>query len=398
MTLNYDFNRHWQVGATVDMTQTKANYPGTTQAPLLDMWTYVKRGTASLRVSNHYNIVNGGLQVYGNWGRNRVDDGHAPTAEPTDYIFNSTDYNVGFTLYETVNPWRDNDLSAGVDFVHWGGHNWNAGKETGERSAEFRHCINEIAGYIMMQQGFWHDLLSLNAGVRLQHSGQYGNEWIPQAGFILKPYKGGSLRFNFAKGFRAPNMRELYLYMPANPDLKPEYSLNYDVEFRQILLDGRLNFGLSLFFIDGKDMIQMEMIDGRRKNMNVGRFINKGFEIDAAWRIARDWNISANYSYLHTDAKILGAPKNKLNAELNYTPRSWEFTVQNENIWSLYTGDPAGNHSYSLLNLKAAYTYGTRVPITFFVKADNITNKHYEVIYGCPMPGITLMGGVQVKF
>ncbi len=92
------------------------------------------------------------------------------------------------------------------------------------RSSEFKGSENEIAGYVMMQQGLWNDLLSLNAGVRLQqHGSQYGNEWVPQAGFILKPYAGGSLKFSFGKGFRAPNLRELYLYPPANADLKPEY-------------------------------------------------------------------------------------------------------------------------------------------------------------------------------
>ena len=61
-------------------------------------------------------------------GRNWVDDGYAPDATPTDYIFNSTDYNMGFTLYQTLNLWQGNDLSAGIDFMHWGGHVWNTGK------------------------------------------------------------------------------------------------------------------------------------------------------------------------------------------------------------------------------------------------------------------------------
>ena len=59
-------------------------------------------------------------------------------------------------------------------------------------------------------------------------------------------------KFSFGKGFRAPNLRELYLYPPANADLKPEYMWNYDVEFRQWLFDNRFNIGLSFFFIDGK--------------------------------------------------------------------------------------------------------------------------------------------------
>ena len=62
-----------------------------------------------------------------------------------------------------------------------------------------------------------------------------------------------------------------------------------------------------------------------------------------------------------------------------------------------YNGD-RGVESYSLLNFRAAYTLGSKVPVTLSVKLDNITNKHYQIIYGCPMPGTTILGGVEFKF
>ena len=63
-----------------------------------------------------------------------------------------------------------------------------------------------------------------------------------------------------------------------------------------------------------------------------------------------------------------------------------------------YVSSDGSSMNYSLLNLRAAYTFDRTVPVTIFVKVDNITNKHYEIIYGCPMPGTTLMGGVEFKF
>ena len=69
------------------------------------------------------------------------------------------------------------------------------------------------------------------------------------------------------------------------------------------------------------------------------------------------------------------------------------------NIWSMKNGNPNGSTiSYTLLNLRAAYTLGTKVPVTLSVKVDNITDDRYEIIYGCPMPGTTIMGGVEFKF
>ena len=396
----YAADSNWEVGTTLQLDQTHANNPGTTQSPLLSMWTDVSRGTASVYAKDSYGIANGGIQAFVSWGRNNVDDGYAPGTAPKDYIFHSTDYNTGVTLYQTIKPWKGNNLSLGVDFIHWGGHIWNTDKvDPSLRSSEEKKSENEVAGYLMMQQGFWDDILSVNGGVRLQHGSQYGNIWIPQGGLILKPYTTGQLKFSFSKGYRAPNIRELYLYPPHNPDLRPEYMLNYEVEYRQWLLNSKLEIGLALFFIDGHNIIQTARVDGRPLNVNSGAFKNKGFELDAAWFINKDWSVSANYSYLHTDNKeLLGAPKNKLNAELSYTPGNLDLTLESNTIWSLYTGNPTERSNYSLLNLQASYTFDAKCKVKPYIKLDNILNRHYEILYGCPMPGMTLMGGVELRF
>lgn len=406
--MQYSASRHWNVGTNVDMTQSKANNPGTLHAPLENMWTDIFRGTAQIYTNNTYENVHGGMQAYINWGRHKLDDGNSPGASERNYLFNLTDYNMGFSLFETINPWTDNDLSVGIDFQHWGGHIWNTPKEGvydpdvhGDfNPSETRHHENEISGYIMMQQGFIYDLLSLNAGVRLQHNSNYGNIWVPQAGFIVRPMKLSEIKFSFGKGFRSPNIRELYLYVPANADLKPEYLLNYEISYRQYLCHGNLNFGLAFYFIDGKNMIQTTMIDGRPKNVNTGKFINKGFELDATWRFLNKWQIYAGYAYLHTNNKgLLYAPKNKLDLSLSYNPANFEFTIENNNIWALYNGNPDGSTvNYSLVNFRGAYNCPSKIPVTLFVKVDNIFNMEYEVTYGCPMPGTTIMGGVELSF
>lgn len=396
--IRYAFDDHVAVGGNIDMTQTHANNPGTLQDPLENMWTDVFRGTGSVYIKNSFRKVDGGVQAYINWGRNKVDDGNKPGTTTRNYIFNSTDYNMGITLYETLYLWDSNALSAGIDFQHWGGRIWNTGKDDPSViTSDAKHSVNEIAGYIMMQQGFFSERLNLNAGVRLQHGSTYGNVWVPQAGFIVRPGRDSQIKASFSKGFRSPNIRELYLYAPANPDLMPEYMLNYEVSYRQHFLNGALMTGAALFFINGDNMIQTAMTEGRPQNINSGRFINKGFEIEAAWRILRNLTLSANYSYLHTDIQTLFAPKNKLCAELTYSPGNFSLTLDETSIFSLWTGAPT-TRRYTLLNLRAAYTLPNRVPVTFSVKLDNLTNKHYEIIYGCPMPGTTVLGGVEFKF
>lgn len=394
----YAASSNWSFGGNVDMTQTKANNPGTIQSPLLSMWTKVTRGTASVSANNTYESFHGGAQAFISWGSHKVDDGHAPGSAPRDYLFHSHDYNMGFTIFETFNPWQGNDLSAGVDFLHWGGKSWNELKDDGKKAAEFKEHENEVAGYVMMQQAFFGDRLSVNGGVRLQHGSQYGNVWVPQAGVIYRPAEMSHIKFSFSKGFRAPNLRELYMYAPKNPDLKPEYLLNYELSYRQGFFNGALTVGAALYLIDGKDMIQVMQVDGRPKNMNVGEFLNKGFELEAAYAISDNWRVEANYAYLHTDNNVIYAPKNKLDAELTWMPGDFRFTLEESSVWSLQTGNPTAKEDYTLVNFRAAYTWGQHVPVTFFVKADNLLDRHYEIVYGCPMPGFTIMGGAEFRF
>lgn len=400
MSLTYQASDNWQTGATVDMTQTHADNPGTLQSPLEDMWTYMGRGAASIYAHDHYWWGEGGAQAYINWGHHNVDDGHAPGTEARDYLFHSNDYNMGFTLYQTMHWWDGNDLSVGLDYVHWGGHTWNTLKDEAKTRQEgVRKSVNDVAGYVMMQQCFFGSLLDVNGGIRLQHSGQYGNEWVPQAGVILRPLSGSMIKFSWGKGFRAPNLRELYMYPPHNPNLKPEKLYNYEVELHQSLAGGRVELGLSFYYIDGSDMIQTVRVDGNPLNVNTGSFINKGFEAEASWRVSRNWQLAANYAYLHTNNKdLLSAPKNKLWGEVIYQPGAFTFAGSVNGIWGLQTGGPQ-KENYALVNFRGSYTvYRGEVKVQPFMRLDNIGNKHYQTVYGCPMPGITIMGGVEVSF
>lgn len=396
-SVSYDFSKHWEAGANVMLTETKADNPGSVYREVpLDMWTKQFRTTASVFVKNRYDIASGGIQAYYNWGKHDIDDGLDRQNNPRTYLFHSKDYNMGVTMYQTVRPWERNDLSVGVDFKHWGGRAYNTAKTDGAKSPIVDRHVNEIAGYAMMQQGLFRNMLSLNAGVRLEHSSQFGNEWVPQAGFILRPLSASRVKFSYGKGFRSPTIRELYMYGPRNPELLPESMDNFEIELRQWLLHNRLNVGLSFYYINGDNMIQTVMVDGSPRNINIGRFINKGFELDATWEFMDNMTATANYAYLHTDTRIVGAPKNKLFGEVAYTPGHWRFSVGVTGVWGLFTEETKEN--YALLDAMASYSFDFSRPLTLFVKGENLTATDYQVNYGFPMPRATVMAGVEWRF
>ncbi len=395
-SLSYKISDHWKTGANITLTETKADNPGPAgMSQPLGMWTKMFRTTASVFVKNHYAISSGGIQAYYNWGKHKIDDGLS-NGRPRDYLFNSKDYNIGVTAYQTVRPWSGNDLSAGFDFKHWGGEAWNESKDgSGRKEIVDRH-VNEIAGYAMMQQSLWRGRISLNAGVRLEHSSQFGNQWIPQAGFIVRPTAPSRIKFSYGKGFRSPNIRELYMYGPRNPELNPESMENYEVEMRQWFCGGKVNIGLALFYINGDDMIQTVISGGSPQNVNTGKFINKGFEVDATYRIDENWSLTANYAYLHTSARILAAPRNKLFGEVSYTPGRWQFSVDVMSVWDMLTEQSSEN--YALLNARVAYTFPFSKPLTLFAKGENLTATEYQINYGFPMPRATVMAGAEWRF
>lgn len=396
-SLNYDFSSHWEAGANVMITETRADNPGSVYRKLpLDMWARQLRTTASVFVKNHYDISSGGIQAYYNWGKHKIDDGLDNNDLPRTYYFHSRDYNMGVTMYQTVKPWQGNDLSAGIDFKHWGGRAYNADKTTGEEFPIIDKHVNEIAGYVMMQQALFNERLSLNAGVRLEHSSQFGNEWVPQAGFVFRPMSSNRVKFNYSKGFRSPNIRELYMYPPHNPDLRPERMNNFEVELRQWFPEQGINVGLALYYINGDNLIQTVRSEGRPLNINTGKFINKGFEVDFNYRLSQIWSFTANYAYLHTDTRIVGAPKNKLFGEISFTPGQWQFSLDAMGVWSLNNEET--KQSYGLVNARAAYALAMRTPLTLFVKGENLTAARYQINYGFPMPKATFMAGLELRF
>ena len=397
VSLSYDFSKHWEAGTSMMLTETKADNPGSVNRPQpLGMWAKQLRTTASVFVKNRYDIASGGIQAYYNWGKHDIDDGLDSRNMPRTYLFHSKDFNMGVTMYQTVKPWAGNDVSVGVDFKHWGGQAYNTSKIDGGESPIVDRHVNEIAGYAMMQQSFFDNILNLNAGIRLEHSSQFGNQWVPQAGLVLRPLSESRVKFCYGRGFRSPNIRELYMYGPRNPDLQPEEMDSYEIELRQWFLGRRINVGVSLYHISGNNLIQTVMLDGAARNVNTGHFTNKGFEIDAAYSISRNWTVTANYAYLHTDAQIVGAPKNKLFGEVVYTPGRWQFVADVTGIWGLLTEESKEN--YALLGLKAAYTLGQKMPITVFLKGENLTATSYQINYGFPMPRATIMAGAEWKF
>lgn len=209
--------------------------------------------------------------------------------------------------------------------------------------------------------------------------------------------KDCELKAMVSKGFRNPTIREMYLWRPANADLRPERMMNYELSWKQRLCGGAFSYGINLFYINGDNIIQTAMVDNRPMNVNTGAIENSGIEAEFAWKANRYLSLNGNYSFLHMHNKVLAAPEHKAYLGADYRRGRWMLAGGLQYIDGLYTQvDPTEiQENFLLLNVTAAYK---ALPwLNIWAKGENLLAQKYEINYGYPMPKATFMGGVNIN-
>ncbi len=389
---SYDLSASWHLSGDVNVVKAYSENPGTVEKPMFEGTADILRMMSWISLENHYARTDGGINLYYNAGRHIINDGYAAGGKPQPFLFHSTDYQGGVNLFQAVRPWTGGTLTGGIDVKLYGGNAYR-NPET-EIYADHKK-LHEEAAYLLAQQLL--GPVTLDAGIRLEHHSLYGTEWIPQAGISWLAGPNTAFKLSASKGFRTPNLRELYMYAVANENLEPERSWSYDFTYSQHALDGRLNFELSAFLTKGGNIIEVTVVDGKRANRNVGAFENKGVEFSADFRATPRLSFNANYSYLHMDTVYTGAPVHKAYFSGTWTPGRFSVNLGVMGIKDLYlsTGDNAQTASY--VDLKARLAWRATDWLTLFVRGENLLNQSYETMLGFPEPGITVLGGLSIN-
>lgn len=402
--LGYRVTDNWNLRGDVNVTHFNASYPGPVSAPLLDGDQSITRGMTSFAVENKYEKTSGAASFFYNWGNHWINDGYTPSKgeTPQESRFLSFDNMMGLSLYQSTQFFPGNRITVGFDWFRYGGHAWNkfvSGEKAGTTSDLVDKHEDELAGYVDFRQdlGSW---LTLDAGVRVDHHSRIGTEWIPQAGLSFHLPRTIELKASASKGFRYPILREMYMFPPQNPDLKPESMWSYELAWAQHLLDNSLTYGINLFYIDGKNLIvTLPNPNGTGMlNQNTGKIENCGVEGEIAYRIDPHWSVEANYSYLHMENPVVGAPEHKLYAGAQYTHKRWTVSTGVQYIDNLYTtvGDNPQTEEFVLWNLNASFRVNRWLDV--WARGENLLAQRYEINAGYPMPRATVMAGVNLNF
>lgn len=388
--LAYDLGREWEITGEVNLTHFNASNPGSISSPIIDNDSRITRGTSSIALRNS----RGAVSAFYNWGVHRINDGYSAGDSPLDYRFRSQDAIAGAMLYQSFTLLKGNRTMVGADYRHFGGKALNRYLDGSADKIIADKEMDNVAAYIDLQQQLtpW---LTLDAGVRMDYNSHIGTEWVPQGGLAVQLPRNMQLKAMVSKGFRFPTIREMYMFPPQNPDLKAERMWNYEISLRQQV--GRIAYGVSLFYIDGENMIRTLPVDGRMMNVNTGRIENFGTEIEATWSVSSHLSLSANYSYLHMKYPVVAAPEHKLYAGVRYAVGRWALATDVQLLRGLITQtSPLTEENVLLWNCDLGFTLARQCRL--YLRAENILAQRYEINAGYPMPRATLHGGVKLSF
>lgn len=343
--------------------------PGTIDHPLTDFWNRYKRGAVSLAFNRKWSKTNFHVNLYRNFGKHRFSDG-----------FDSRDFTSGAAVRFTTRAIPRNELTMGGDLRFFGGRSFGypVGKWDKHEGSVFFHNRTALAGGWIVY-----------TGVRLQMDSLYGTEWCPQLGVVYQLSSATLLRGVISKGFRSPQINELYMYPPANQELEPERLWNYEAGIEQRLGRGVTLKG-SLFHMRGSSMILTVPNDAPPPMYifaNSGAFSFYGAEVELSMSPLKNLLARLSFSVMDYGDYTKGRPGQKADLSLQYTGKRVSAVLDCQYAGNYYAADLSQNPIPSYLLLSARLMVPVIRRLELVVDMGNILDNRYE-IYG-EFPGMT---------
>lgn len=258
------------------------------------------------------------------------------------------------------------------------------------------------------------DPLTLVLGARLDYHDAWGAEVNPQASLLYRVTEALRLRASAGTAFKGPRLMHLYsdwwhgamFFAHANPDLKPEESIGYQlgVEYQ---FSPRMLGKLSLFRNEIENMV-VHRLDRTVRPWslfweNVAEATTQGVELSLAGQLMNHLTARFGYTLLSTEdeatgLELTGRPRNMLTLELNQ-----EIPVLNLNL------NLAGRHTgrryrdrantvrrpgYTVFDLALTYDFREH---EVFARVDNVLGEE-EIGDEVGLDGTEFLVGLRMNF
>jgi len=388
LAARYRFTPNLRLTIRDKVVHLSGSDPGPVTHPHTGHWYDVWRNNASLRLEWRRHPMRLTVTPFFNLGVHRLYDG-----------FLSNDYVAGgiaeadFRLHSTTR------LLVGISGQHVDGQVEN--RIDGERTLVEGLTDLSAYGQLTLQPV---RQLSIVAGTRLLYSMTYGPVLLYKGGIRWSIYRGLYAHTRIARNFRQPTIRELYLPFPtANPDLRPEYSLNwdfglgYETEHFEISCTG--------YRTQADDMIRYFGAWPTAEVVNIDHIVIWGVEGRVGVRrlgpvsmfVTGDWRDVGRYTRQNPQAKL----NFTLEASHEFGPHFVGGSITGEWVHGLYMAnyarDPLEDAFAMDLALRYRYTSRERgFTLEPYLFLRNFLDRQYAFVEGYPMPGFNVLLGLKV--
>ena len=301
-----------------------------------DKLTLIGRGGYFFRTSErdthdyHFNGYSGGLKGKYAWTHDRYlelsyayDQYDKANFQPDGTRTHDHDYSnqqhVVHALYHHPFQFQSSTLSLllGADFLH-------DDLTTYQFIDNTSHAQNNIDGYAQFD---WNITKQLNmvGSVRYDYFSASALKALTERLAVVYKLPWFTLRANYASGFRAPTLKEMYMHYDmgdmgymiiGNPDLEPEKSNNFNIALERTkrirnsgILDGRYNFTL-MGYCNIFDK-RITTIDDTYEGMESALYWNEDgvnvWGVDVSMGHYFDWGLTlkVNYSWMHETGNVV---------------------------------------------------------------------------------------------
>lgn len=291
-------------------------------------------------------------------------------------------------------------------------------------SSDFITKVVKYKSLFIQDEIEFSDTLNATIGARYDNISNADNKVTFQAGIVKQLSENTTIRANYAQGYRAPDVAELFVVAPSFKDarrfgaevifgpkttaydLKPEQSQTFEVSMSNKFND--LSSTITLFNNKIKDKIELVSYnDGTAAKYytseNLDKVDIKGAELSLGYDFTENFDLGFNMTYLKTEDETTGK-------ELTYTPDiSASLTANYQvlpnlgtNVTLRYIGEQfmdstntQETDAYSLVDVSAQYEI--EKDLHFYFGVDNIFDEEVQEELGSNV-GTYFYTGIRATF
>ena len=367
---------------------------------------------ASFHYQRNKVLLNGIYQysdIYRNY-RNDSSDVPGFTKFSTDDYYGKTQY---LEVYSNIKLDHGFSLLQGADFRYSSMNNqFLSISSFGPFTSGFRDTVHsQASAYLSVIYNGLNEKWNIELGGRLNVHSRYGTNSTFTFNPSYRLSKHTRIFGSIASAFKAPSLYQLYSNY-GNPELKPEYSNNYEIGLQQQYEKWQAR--VVYLHRDIRNGLDFNNVIFQYFNFN--KQVVRGVEIELSYRLLEKLTINANYTYLHPSEQsqsritfkdttykyLLKRPQHTLNGTIGYkVSPAFFISVSGKYISNRYD---VGGYQQPDVSLGAYFILGAYLEyqlndhIKLFSDWQNLTDKKFFDIRGYNSIPFCVNGGVTVKW